>query len=140
MTVISHILSTTVVDLKKVFDALSTKEGLEAWLAVATGFNSRIDEISTFHFAPNCSGRVRLVERIPEHRVMWEFKSGDPEWIGTTLAFEMEPAGDSTNLKMYHSGWEEQTTYFAQCNYRWAFYMKRLKTYLETGKKSLSRF
>ncbi len=140
MTVISHFLNTKIVDLKKVFAALSTKEGLESWLAVSSGFSNRVDDISTFHFTPTCVGKMRLVEHIPGHRVMWEIKSGDPEWIGTTLAFEMEPAIDSTNLKLYHSGWEKKTDYFAQCNYRWAFYMKRLKTYLETGKKSLSRF
>ena len=140
MTVISQLLHIKASNAKKVYEALATKEGLASWWAFSSKFSSKIDDVMIFHFTPHNASEMRLVERIPDYRVMWECQSGDSEWVGTTVAFELEENGNSVDIKLFHSGWQKQTDYFNQCNYRWTFYLQRLKAYLETGKQNLSRF
>ena len=80
-------------------------------------------------------GIFQVFTNLEKHkRVEWESVTGDKQWIGTKIIFNIEPKKDSINLRFSHINWKEQTDLFADCNYHWGLYMKSLKTYIETGK------
>jgi hypothetical protein len=56
-----------------------------------------------------------------------------PEWVGTRVTFDLEPAGGRTMLRFGHRGWREATDFLGSCNYQWAHYLRSLKRYCETG-------
>jgi hypothetical protein len=54
--------------------------------------------------------------------------------VGTKIAFDLEKQSDQTLLRFFHTGWRQQTDFYASCNYNWGFYMRSLKLYSETGR------
>ena len=134
MAIIFHILKIKVPDPEKVYEALTTSRGLAAWWTTKAEAIPEINTMATFHFEGKYQKSMRVVELLPDRRVLWECMEGHPEWLGTTIAFEIEPVAGGTQLKFYHAGWEEETDLYANCNYHWALFLNSLKSYLETGK------
>lgn len=131
---IFHLLKIKVYDPEEVYHALTTSMGLSNWWTTTSGAVPEVESITTFHFSEAYQKSMRVVELLPDRRVLWECVAGDVQWLGTTIAFEIEPVSGGIELRFYHAGWEAETELFGHCNYHWAIYLKSLKTYLETGK------
>ena len=134
MAMIYHLLKIKVFDPEEVYDALTTDIGLSAWWTTTTEAKPEVESHTVFHFSEEYQKTMRVVELLPNRRVLWECIEGDVQWLGTTIAFEIEPVAGGIELRFYHAGWEAQTELFGHCNYHWAIYLKSLKSYLETGK------
>jgi len=134
MAFIYHAFKIKVYDTEEVYNALTTSRGLSGWWASDVEAVPQVGSFATFRFADGYLATMRVVELLPDSRVLWECIEGYPEWLGTTIAFEIEPVAGGTQLKFYHSGWEEETDLYANCNYHWALFLHSLKSYLETGK------
>lgn len=119
---------------EKVFDAITTREGLSNWWTTATEARPELGSIVTFRFRPSYYNEMKIVNLEKNEKVEWECIKGDPQWIGTKLIFNIESQNNATILRFFHTGWKEATDFFAACNYHWGLYLKSLKTYLETGK------
>jgi uncharacterized protein YndB with AHSA1/START domain len=52
----------------------------------------------------------------------------------TDVSFELEGQGNSTTVKLVHSGWEDQGEAYQQHMQGWTFFLSNLKTLLEEGK------
>ena len=131
---IYHLLKIKVFDPEEVYDALTTDIGLSAWWTTTTEAKPEVESHTVFHFSEEYQKTMRVVELLPNRRVLWECVEGDVQWLGTTIAFEIEPVAGGIELRFYHAGWEAETELFGHCNYQWAVYLQSLKSYLETGK------
>jgi len=40
-------------------------------------------------------------------------QQANPEWVGTTLVFDLEDKGDKTILRFAHKNWKETTDFYA---------------------------
>ena len=56
-----------------------------------------------------------------------------PEWIGTTIVFDVTPAGDGTELRFRHHGLTPQLECFDMCDAGWTHYLTSLVDYVDRG-------
>ena len=116
----------------KVFDVLSTIDGLAGWWASDTGGSSELGGVIDFHFGPG-DINMKVIDLEPAERVVWEVVGGPEEWIGTTVSFDIAQDGDWTMLVFAHRGWREQVPFMHHCSTKWAVFLMSLKSLVETG-------
>jgi uncharacterized protein YndB with AHSA1/START domain len=119
-----------------VYEAVATAGGIsEWWTRDGVRGESRQGSRLQFFFGQPEPAAVMEVSRLsPDRHVGWECVGGADEWVGTRIAFDVEPKGDETVVLFTHAGWREPTEFMAHCSARWAYFLLSLKGYLETGK------
>jgi len=120
--------------VEKVYEALTTQEGLSGWWTPETKAKSEVGSTSRFAFGPDYFKEMKVEELKPPSRVKWLCVKGYEDWVGTTITFELQPHDKGTSLFLRHDGWKEYTEGFAACSYDWAIFLRSLKFLCETGK------
>ncbi|GAA4299720.1 SRPBCC domain-containing protein [Compostibacter hankyongensis] len=120
--------------VEKVYGALTTQEGLAGWWTPDTTAKPEVGSVARFAFGPDYFKEMKITELKPYSSVKWVCLKAYPEWIGTTLNFELEPHAKGAILSFHHDGWKEYTSEFASCSYAWALFFRSLKLLCETGK------
>lgn len=114
----------------KVYEALTTVDGLAAWWTEDTkSKDGRIE----FRFPPVGGFDMEVVETRPNELVTWRVADGPEEWIGTTIDFELRQDGDWTIILFAHRGWAEPVEFMHHCSTKWATFLMSLKSLVETG-------
>lgn len=116
----------------KVYDAVTTQEGIEGWWCKHTTAKAELDFVNVFVFG-KFRNEMRVTVLTPNRHVAWECIDSIEEWIGTTISFDLEEKTGNTLLRFTHGGWRSITDTFAGCNFDWALFMKSLKSFCETG-------
>ena len=119
---------------EKVFGALTEQAGLGGWWTTAVKATAVLGSIAEFDFGDRYHNEMRVTRLEANRLVGWECLVGDPEWVGTTFTFQLEPQGNGTLVRFSHDAWREMTDFFASCNTNWGFYMRSLKAYCESGR------
>lgn len=122
---------------RKIYDALTTQDGLRAWFTRFTMAEPTIGNVNRFGFAGQVQFEMRVDELTPGEYVEWTCLTGHPEWENTRLTFRLQPHPDNkkiTLLHFAHQGWKTTEGYYANCNYDWAQYLRSLKLHIEQGK------
>ena len=92
----------------KVYQALTTVEGLAAWWTVNTQGDSpgenKIGGVLQFRFGAG-GFDMKVLELDPARRVLWQVVDGPMEWLGTKISFDLEQRGDWTIVLFKHQGW-----------------------------------
>lgn len=117
---------------EKIFNAITTEEGLKSWWAKQTVAKPEVGFVNVFTFG-KFRNEMKVTEIVPNQKVEWACVNSIEEWVGTTLSFDLEEKDGKTILRFSHSGWKTATDTFAACNYDWAQFMKSLKQLCETG-------
>ncbi len=120
----------------KVFEALTTQEGLGAvWtrkliVKPETGF------VNAFDFDDNYATKMKILVLEPEKKIHWECVEDDPEWVGTHVTFDLSENKEKgvTTIVLKQLYWRELTDFYRYCNYNWAMFLFSLKSYCEDGK------
>ena len=118
----------------KVYDAISQEDGLKGWWTYDTTAKAEEGYVNHFRFGKSHFKKIKVTTLDAPNRVHWECVEGDPEWLGTKIAFELEDRETKTFLKFSHCDWAEQSEYFGVCNYHWGRFLASLKSLCETGK------
>jgi uncharacterized protein YndB with AHSA1/START domain len=119
---------------EKVYQALSTVEGLAAWWTTQTSGKSEPGGILEFRFGPQFVNKMKVTQLVPGRSVSWECIEANPDWVGTKLTFDLDENEGKTRVRFAHSGWKETSDFFAQCNFSWGRYMESLRNLCEKGK------
>jgi len=117
---------------QRVYDALSTLDGLSGWWAEKTTGDTDPGGVIEFRFGPGGID-MEVVELDPGRLVRWEVVGGPEEWIGTEVRFDIRQDGDWTIVLFRHEGWREPVEFMSHCSTKWATYLVSLKQLLETG-------
>ncbi|MBO3103959.1 SRPBCC family protein [Cellulomonas fengjieae] len=116
----------------EVYAALTTIDGLSRWWTVETTGTPEVGGTVSFGFGTD--GFDMLVrEQVPGTRVLWEVVEGPPEWIGTTVRWDLAQADGYTIVLFGHEGWREPVDFMAHCSTKWATFLMSLKQLVETG-------
>jgi uncharacterized protein YndB with AHSA1/START domain len=119
---------------QKLFDALTTDQGIAAWWTKAKT-RANVGGINEFAFG---QGTVTFqVEKLERGRAVgWSAQNVPPDWKGTRVLFELSDGAKagSVTLRFSHTGFKATTPVVAFTNYAWAQFMRSLKLFLETGK------
>ncbi len=118
---------------EKVYEALTTVDGLAGWWTEDTDGDSDVGGVIRFRFLPG-GFDMKVLEAKPAELVLWEVVDGPEEWIGTRVRFELKRQGDFTIVLFRHEGWKEQVEFMYNCSTKWAVYLMSLKKLAETGK------
>ena len=116
-----------------VFMALTEQEGLAGWWTSDAEVKPVIGSIAGFKFGDQYHNTMRVVALDMNTRVEWICLQGHPEWVDTSLIFDLENREGATVVRFTHGDWREMTDFYATCNYHWGFYMRSLKAFCETG-------
>ncbi|UYQ94961.1 SRPBCC domain-containing protein [Chitinophaga horti] len=136
--------------LQQVYRAITSVDGLSHWWTPRTELLSSGAPTLRFHFGNGYFKDMIITGQRENTSFHWKCVAGDPEWIGTTLSFELihdeqvdqpemkgqveQAASDrGVVLRFQHTGWRENTPNLAECSYTWAMFLKSLKLYCETG-------
>ncbi len=135
MQVVANIRHYLKIDIQpeKVYKAVSEQEGLAGWWTTDTVARPEIEFENEFKFGDLYFNKMKVLVLEPGKHVRWQCVEGDREWIGTYIEFDLTPDNGGTILRFAHTGWRDETDFYARCNYNWALYMKSLKDYCETG-------
>ncbi|ANH84112.1 hypothetical protein A8C56_20910 [Niabella ginsenosidivorans] len=120
--------------VEKVYQALTTQEGLAGWWTPDTIAKPEVGSILRFGFGPDYFKEMEVTELKPYSLVKWRCIRAFEEWIGTTLDFELEPHQKGCVLLFHHDGWKDYTTEFAGCSFAWALFFRSLRLLCETSK------
>ena len=120
--------------VEKVYQALTTQEGLAGWWTPDTLAKPEVGSILRFAFGPDYFKEMKVEELKPYSKVKWLCIKAYEEWVGTTLTFELEPHRKGCILFFHHDGWKNYTSEFASCSYDWALFFRSLKFLCETSK------
>ena len=112
---------------KRVFEALTTVEGIRHWWSQATEGDAA--EGGAFQFRQN---RLDVVHAVP-NLVTWHYTGPAKEWVGTEITFRLEWRDGQTIVLFKQAGWREPVEFMHHCSTKWATFLLSLKDYVEHG-------
>lgn len=121
----------------RVYQALTTEEGVRNWWTRDADLDSKIGGTGEFRFYGGKGvTNVRVDELKPPVRVGWKTISANAPggWNGTTITFDLRAEGGDTVLSFAHRGFGQADEGYALVTTGWAYYLVSLQQYLETGK------
>lgn len=118
---------------ERVYDALTSIDGLSGWWAERTSGDPAPGGVIEFRFGPG-GFDMRVAELDPGRLVRWEVVDGPAEWVGTHVRWDIRQDGDWTIVLFRHEGWREEVEFMHHCSTKWATYLMSLKALVETGR------
>jgi uncharacterized protein YndB with AHSA1/START domain len=120
----------------KVYQALSTIEGIRNWWTRDAALDPRVGGSGEFGFYDHRMViKVKVAELTPPGHVVWDsVSSTGGGFDGTTISFDLKSEEGITSLLFAHRGFKAGGKNIASATTRWGFYLLSLKRYLETGK------
>ena len=122
-------------DAGKIYEAISTGEGLASFWTRDSHAEPKVGSVATFGFGgPKLELKVEKLE--PGKFVRWSEPAGFPGWEGTSVTWEIVPAKEGGHeVRFSHDGWPAAVPpdELASVNYTWGRIVGRLKKYAETG-------
>jgi uncharacterized protein YndB with AHSA1/START domain len=135
----------------KVYEAISTADGLSSWWAPHTSTETDAGVVlAPSPGAEHGDMKMKVLDTVQDRRVEWKIISTHPKrtpasaWTGTHIIFEMTEIenpgpwlGNSHGrrhmavLEFRHSGWDEGSEYFGFCNFAWGETLLMLKQWCE---------
>lgn len=118
----------------KVRDALVTTDGVAQWWTRDARVGSDESEMQVW-FGGEKPAATLTVDASEEKSVLWSCVQGPPEWIGSTIKFDVNERGGSgeTVVLFSHEGWREPVEFMHHCSTSWSSYLRSLKHALERG-------
>src|SRR3954469_23395226 len=117
---------------EKVYEALTTLDGLSAWWTEKTVGDTDLGGVIAFRFIPG-GFDMKVIELDPGRLVRWEVVDGAPEGLRPTRRWARAPRGDYTIVLFKHEGGREPVEFMHHCSTKWGSYLMSLKALVETG-------
>lgn len=115
------------------YDALATIDGLATWWTSDTRGGSTVGGVIHFQFGERGYFDMKVIELVPETRVLWQVIDGPEAWVGTQINFDLSQESDFTVVLFKHKDWKEPSAFMHHCTTKWGTFLMSLKAALETG-------
>jgi uncharacterized protein YndB with AHSA1/START domain len=116
----------------KVYNAITTQEGLSGWWAKQTIARPELDFVNVFTFGP-IKNEMKVTKLDANRKTEWIVINSVDEWIDTSISFDLEEKEGNTIVRFAHANWRASTDLFARCTYDWSRFLASLKSLCETG-------
>jgi hypothetical protein len=119
-----------------IYESLSNPDGVAGWWSNRTQGPSGRGSIMKVAFPDTpMPFELKVEDEQPSSRVAWKVLAGPPEWVGTTLSFDIQADAEGNNSLLFkQDGWVSTEESFPFIAYAWAQILPRLKERAETGK------
>jgi uncharacterized protein YndB with AHSA1/START domain len=115
-----------------IYEMFATKEGLTRfWTTKVEGDCELGGKLSFFFGRPEPSAVMEVVALSPDEHVQWRCVEGPPEWVGTTVTFDLKESDGETVVLFTHGDWREQVEFMHHCSTKWATFLIGLRSGLE---------
>jgi uncharacterized protein YndB with AHSA1/START domain len=136
-----HFRTTVDAPPEQVYTALATQEGLAGNWTDQLDVPEETGGIARFGFGPDWAKTLELrIDALePARRVEWTPVGGFPGWLGTSIAWRLEPAEEAgTTVHFEHTGWQDEQAdgEMAMCGYTWAMIIERLAVQASRGERA----
>ena len=154
-----HLESWVGAERDAVFQAITTRDGLDAWWGRALDAEALVGAVVVFDHGLGDLLRMEVVDLARPNRVAWRCLSdfSEPsnpasEWLGTTISFELRAgqddpaaewlgskigidasAGEFTIIDFRHSGWPSQSRWRPFCDWSWGQVLTDLGRHCDAG-------
>ncbi len=88
-----------------VFEAISTAKGLDSWWSKHCSGDPTIGASYSLDFGPDYQWMAVVTKCTFPNVFELEFVQSDLDWNGSKVGFLIEPNGNYTQFKFYHTGW-----------------------------------
>jgi uncharacterized protein YndB with AHSA1/START domain len=125
-------------DAERIYEAISTGAGLASFWTRDSQAEPKVGSIARFGFGGPVL-EMKVEELKPGRLVRWSTQGGFPDWVNTTVTWEILPGPDGgQEVRFSHEGWPADLPQgdLASVNYTWGRIVGRLKKYAETGQAS----
>jgi uncharacterized protein YndB with AHSA1/START domain len=123
-----------------VLAALRTTEAISSWWSTATG---SADAGAWLEMASRSGSKMldMLVVPVEDGMVVWSVQEAPltPEWVGTSIVFEVEDSTGGATLRFRHQGLTPRCGCFDMCQEGWTNALGRLVSFVETGQVADAR-
>jgi len=117
---------------ERVFEAISTIEGLSHWWSTDTTGEAMPGGTLRFRFDGG-GFDMKVVELEPNELVKWKCVDGPNEWVGTDLTFRLRSEDGQVFVLFTHANWKEPGEFMHHCSTKWATFLLSLRDWLERG-------
>ena len=117
----------------RVFDAVSTPGGLDAWWTQRCAGRPATGAELELWFGPEYDWRATVLAHERPSRFEIRMTRAHPDWMGTVVGFGLTDHGGRTRLRFHHAGWPEPNDHWRVSCYCWAMYLRLLRRHVETG-------
>ena len=101
------------------------------WTPDLEGSSQRLGDEFTVHFGDVHVSTQKLVELIPDKKVVWlvtysklNFIKKEDEWTNTTIVFEISQQDDKAQIRFTHVGLVPEVECYKDCKKGWDYYIK----------------
>jgi uncharacterized protein YndB with AHSA1/START domain len=117
----------------RVFIALTEAAELRAWWTADSLAEPRQGGVAEFGFMNRTVVfRMRIDEFSPGRRLVWSCVGGPPEWVGTTVRWDLsDNEGGGTTVRFRHEDAHSSAVSLATRNTTWGCLMRQLKSHVE---------
>jgi uncharacterized protein YndB with AHSA1/START domain len=119
-----------------VYRALTESPGLASWFAPEIHAQPQVGSAAEFWFDSGArSIKAEIVELEPNRKVVWKVLQGLSGWddVLGIITWRLTPVEWGTKVHFTHSGWSNTEGAFPSVNFKWAWFISRMKAYAETG-------
>jgi uncharacterized protein YndB with AHSA1/START domain len=120
----------------KLFDALTSVDGLAAWWVPVSGSGDAGGELRFIMNSPEPLV-IHVDEATRPTTVRWTVTECSflPDWVGTRPVFAITPVdGDGSELHFRHRGLTSELDCIEMCTSGWNHYLASLRDYVEVGR------
>ncbi|MDD4968725.1 MAG: SRPBCC domain-containing protein [Paludibacter sp.] len=138
----SDFTTTLVIDQNptEAFNAINNVRGW--WSEEIEGSTDKLNEEFTYHFEDVHSCRMKIIELIPNRKVVWHvldnyfsFTTDKNEWKDTKIIFEITEQDHKTQIRFTHQGLVPEYECYDVCREAWTNYINNsLRRLITTGK------
>jgi uncharacterized protein YndB with AHSA1/START domain len=118
---------------EKVFNALTTIEGLKNWWTVLTEGDTALNGEIQFNFGAYIGPKMKVSTMAANQKLVWTCITSEHGWRDHTFTFDLDQNDGKTRIRFCHDGWDEQGDFYAECNFSWGRYLESLRQYCQTG-------
>jgi len=117
----------------KVFQAVSTPAGLDAWWTKRSAGKPVEGAEYELWFGPEYDWRAVVSRCVPYAEFEFRMTGAQEDWLETRVRFLLDEKDGVTWVRFQHTGWPEANEHYSVSCYCWAMYLRLLKRYVEQG-------
>lgn len=118
---------------QKVFEAISTIQGLSNWWTVQTKGDTALNETIQFDFGETKGPTMKVIALEPDKKITWKCVASNHGWVDHVFTFSLDENEGKTRVRFSHEGWQENDDFYAHCNFSWGRYLESLRQYCQTA-------
>jgi len=117
----------------KVFEAIATPRGLDAWWTVTSSGIPAEGERYGLYFGDGYDWKAVVTRITPDREFEIQLTEADADWTGTRVGFQLNEENGATAVRFHHTGWPHSNEHFRISCFCWAMYLRLARRYVEKG-------